>query len=83
MQYSNLNFLTSDSAKSKIDKSSKITNWVKLKKKNNNKEHHSKALLNSFPMNGHRVLYMESKVRKLCHTQDFNLEVKGLKQAYH
>ena len=43
-----INPFTSDSAKSKIDKFSKITNWVKLK----NKQHHSKVLLNSFPMNG-------------------------------
>ena len=39
---------TPDSAMSKIDKFSKITNWVKLI----NKQHHSKVLLNSFPMNG-------------------------------
>ena len=39
---------TPNSAKSKIDKFSKITNWVKLK----NKQHHSKELLNSFAMNG-------------------------------
>ena len=34
--------------KSKIDKFSKIANRVKLK----DKQHHSKVLLNSFPMNG-------------------------------
>ena len=39
---------TRDSARSKIDKFSKITNCVKL----NNKQHHSKVLLNSFLMNG-------------------------------
>ena len=38
-----------NSAKSKIDKFSKITNCVKVK----NKQHHCKVLLNSFPMNGH------------------------------
>ena len=38
---------TPGSAKSTIDKCSKITNWVKLKNK-----HQSKVLLNSFPMNG-------------------------------
>ena len=30
---------------------SKLTNWVQLK----NKHHHSKVLLNSFPMNGHTL----------------------------
>ena len=43
--------LTPDSAKSKIDRNSRITNWVKLK----TKQHHSKVLLNSFPMNGHTL----------------------------
>ena len=43
-----INSLTADSAKSKTDKFSKLTNWVKLKTK-----HHSKVLLSSFPMNGH------------------------------
>ena len=41
-------FFTPDSAKSKIAKFSKITNWAKLK----NKQHRSKVLLNSFPTNG-------------------------------
>ena len=45
------NPFTSDSAKSKIDKCSKITNCFKLK----NKHHQSKPLLNSFPMNGHTL----------------------------
>ena len=44
-------WLTTDSAKSKIVKFSKITTWVKL----NDKQHHSKVLLNSFPMNGHTL----------------------------
>ena len=66
---------TPDSDKCKLDKFSKRTNWVKLK----NKQHHSKVLLNSFPINGHvRVLSIESKVRKLCITEDLTLEVKGL-----
>ena len=42
-----INPVTPDSAKSKIDKISKIANWGKLK----NKQHHSKALLNSFLSN--------------------------------
>ena len=42
------NPFTPDSAKSETDQFTKITNWVKLK----NKQHHSKILLNSFPMNG-------------------------------
>ena len=42
-----------DSAGSKIDKFSKITNWVKLK----NKQHRSKGLLNSFPMYGHTLRF--------------------------
>ena len=40
-----------DSAKSKIVKFSKITKWVELKKK----EHHSKVLLNSFPLNAYTL----------------------------
>ena len=40
-----------DKAKFKIDKVSKITNWVKLK----NKQHHSKVLLNRFLINGHTL----------------------------
>ena len=73
-----INPFTLDNAKSKIDKYSKITNWVKLK----NKQHCSKVLLNSFPtkvslreskgkvllngfqMNGH--IWVLS-VRNLCH----------------
>ena len=43
---------THDSAKSKIDQFSQITNWVKF----TSKQHHSKVLLNSFPMNGHTLL---------------------------
>ena len=46
------NPFTPDSAESKIiDKFPKIPKWVKLK----NKQHHSKVLLNSFPMNGHTL----------------------------
>ena len=45
--------VTRDSAKSKTDKVSKITNWVKLE----NKQHLSKILFNSFPMNAHTLLY--------------------------
>ena len=46
------NHLACDRAKStKTYKFSKITNWVQLK----NKQHHSKVLLNSFPMNGHSL----------------------------
>ena len=56
---------TPDSAKSKIDEFYKVTNWVKLK----TKQHHSKVLRNSFPMNGHTSI--ESKLRKLCITQGF------------
>ena len=44
-----INGFNPDSAKSKIDKVPKIVNWVKLK----NKQHHSKLMLNRFPMNGH------------------------------
>ena len=43
--------LSLSQCKSKVDKFSKITNWVKLK----NKRYHSKVLLNSFPTNGHTV----------------------------
>ena len=43
--------LTPDRAKSKIYKFPKISNWVKLK----NKQHHSKVLLDSFPMNDHTL----------------------------
>ena len=46
-----VNLFTSDDAKSKIVKLSKITNWGKLK----TTQHHSKVLLNSFPMNGHTL----------------------------
>ena len=42
-------FFTSGIAKCKIDKIFKIRNWVRLR----NKQHCSKELLNSFPMNGH------------------------------
>ena len=64
---------TSDSAKSKFDKFSKITNWVKM----NNKQYHGIVLLNSFPMN-FRVLSLESEGRKLCITQGSTLGIKGL-----
>ena len=43
------NPFTPDRSKSKLDKFTKIINLVKLK----NTQHHSKVLLNSFPMNGH------------------------------
>ena len=50
------NYFTPVNAKSKIDKISKITNWVKLK----DKQQQSKALLNGFSINGHtRVLSIE------------------------
>ena len=42
---------SSDSAKSKIPKFSKVRNWVKL----NNKLHHSKVLLIGFSMSGHTL----------------------------
>ena len=45
------NPFTPDSAKSIIDRFSKITNWRKLQ----NKQQHSKVLLNSFLMNGHTL----------------------------
>ena len=45
------NPLTPDSAQSKINKLSKIANRIK----SINKQHHSKVLLNSFPMNGHTL----------------------------
>ena len=48
-----MNQFAPDSAKSKIDTFSKITNWVKPK----NKQHHSKVLLNIFPMNGHTLWF--------------------------
>ena len=44
----NINPFTSHSAKSKIDKFSKITNWVKINCKTNS----TTVLRNSFPMNG-------------------------------
>ena len=40
---------TPDNTKSKIDKFSKITNWVLTK------QHHGKVLLNSFTMTGHTL----------------------------
>ena len=46
-----INPLTHISAKSKVDKFSKITNWVKLK----NRQQHNKALLNNFPMKGNTL----------------------------
>ena len=45
------NVVTPDNSKSKTDEFYKITNWLKLK----NRQHHSKVLLNSFPMNGHTL----------------------------
>ena len=50
---STINFctFTPDSAKSKIVKFSKITNWGRSK----NKEHHSKVLLDGFPINGYTL----------------------------
>ena len=51
--YSDLNSFIPDSAKSKIDEFSKITNWVKLK----NKQLHSKKMLNSFPWYGHTLRF--------------------------
>ena len=53
---------TPDRAKSKIDKSFKIRNWVKLKNKQPSNE-----------WSHFRVLSIESKVRKLCSTQGFTL----------
>ena len=45
-----------EGVKSKLDNFSKSTNWVKsLKKKPSKHQHHSKVLLNSFPMNGHTL----------------------------
>ena len=41
-----------------------------------NKQHHSKVLLNSFPMNGHTE--QRIKVKKLYITQGFTLGVDGL-----
>ena len=41
-----INPFSPDNAKSKTDKFSKITTWMKLK----NKQHYSKVLLNSFSM---------------------------------
>ena len=55
-----LNPFTFDSAKSKIGKFCKTTYWVKL----TNKQHHSKVLLNSFPVKSQshfRVLSIEPK----------------------
>ena len=46
-----INPFTPDSVKSKTENFSRITNRVKLK----NKQHHSKVMLNSFPMNGHTL----------------------------
>ena len=50
-EWTSLNPFPADRAKSKIDKFSKITNWVKMREK----QHHSKALLNRFRMNGHSL----------------------------
>ena len=52
---------TSNSAKCKVDKFSKIRNRVKL----NNKQHHSKVLLNSFPMNCHILVFCPKTNQKL------------------
>ena len=71
-----MNPFTLDSAKSKIDKFPKITNWVKLKTNSSTAE----QLSNEWSHFG--VLSIESKVRKLCITQGFTLPgVKGLR--YH
>ena len=53
-RYKLLTFLLLTVSSPKFDKFSKITNWVRLK----NKQHHSKVLLNCFPVSGsvHRVL---------------------------
>ena len=48
-----LNPFPPDSAKSKIDKFPKITNWIKL----TNTQHHSEVLLNSFSMNGRTSIF--------------------------
>ena len=64
-----INTSTPDGAKSKMFKFFKITNWVKLK----NKQHNSKVLLNSFPINGHTLAFC---LRILCITQGFTLGVK-------
>ena len=55
-----VNPFTPESAKSIIDKFSKIKNWIKLK----NKQHHCKVLLNGFPTNGD-ILEVCSKKQKL------------------
>ena len=54
-----INSFTPDSAKAKIYKFSKITNWVKL---NKNKQHHRKVLLNNIPMNGHTLGFVSPMV---------------------
>ena len=70
------NPFTPDSAKSKMDKFSKITNWTKLK----NKQYHRKVLLKrlSNEWSHLRDLSIELKLKKLCIIQAFTLGVKGL-----
>ena len=71
---------TPDSAKSKVDKFFKMTNWGKL----NNTAQHSKVLFKSTVQqfsnewSHFSVLSVESKVRKLCIIQGLTLGVKGL-----
>ena len=48
-----INRFTPDSAKSKTDKFSKLTNEVKL----TNKQHHSKVLLSRFSTIGHTLRF--------------------------
>ena len=67
-----LTIFTSDRAESKIDKFSKITNWVKLK----NKQHHSKLQLNSLmPMNGHTLGFypLNQKLENVLYYPRFHL----------
>ena len=52
-----INPFSSDDAKSKIVKFSKITSWAKSK----NKQHSIKALFNGFPMNGHNLAFSPYK----------------------
>ena len=68
-----LNPFTPDSDKSKIDKFSKITNWVKLTKK----QHQLLDIEWSHLM----VLSIESKVRERCITQGVTLGVIGLRRT--
>ena len=67
-----VNLLTPKGAKSKIDKFSKIIYWVILKKK----QLLSKVLLNSFPINGHKDLSIESKARTFSIAQGLTLGIQ-------